>query len=175
MKRKRILYTLIILSIIATGAAFGYFSVYRQVQYNLGERLYLGRAYEDSARKFRALGDFKDSRNLYIRSLYRTGDRYYQSYNYLLAIRAFEELASILPGTVVLVTDAYYMMAITEGYARRYEKALELLSALKGYAKSNQLMEAARNRNHAVFVNELRNHVPPLNFQEVMRLYLDSR
>jgi tetratricopeptide (TPR) repeat protein len=175
MKIRTIRNTIITLVVIAAAAAFSYYVVIRPVQYNLGEKYYQSRVYDESSRIFSKLGNYKDSRSLYIRSLYHLGTIYYGAYNYLDAITVFGELADTLPGTEVLVTDSYYMMAIMEGIAGRYDSCMEILAGLGGYEKSDLILEAARNQSRDVLLTEHRIHVIPLSFGEVVRIYLSEK
>ncbi|MFO7637652.1 MAG: hypothetical protein R6W96_10145 [Clostridia bacterium] len=175
MKNRTIRNTIITLVVIAALAAVSYIVVIRPVQYNLGEKYYQSRVFDESSRIFSKLGNYKDSRSLYIRSLYHLGTMYYGAYNYLDAIAIFEELAGTLPGTEVLITDSYYMMAIMEGIAGRYDSCLDILAGLGGYAKSDLMMESARTKDRDALLTEYRIHVIPLSFGEVVRIYLSEQ
>ncbi|MCK5811554.1 MAG: hypothetical protein KAG94_01525 [Clostridiales bacterium] len=168
--------TMITLLIIAIVVSFSYFVVIRKINYNLGERYYLARIYPDAIKKLKPLGNYQDSKSLYIRSLYRQGELFYFTYNYKMAIDNFEELAIILPETKILVTDAIYMMAVHEGVNKRYASCITILkNNCYGYAKYYELLDAARAEYNKAFVLEHRNHVIALNYREVIGYYLNSK
>ncbi|MBN2851915.1 MAG: hypothetical protein JXQ23_04180 [Clostridia bacterium] len=174
-KPKYLRNSIIVLLIIAVVASFSYFVIIRKVNYNLGESYYLARLYEDAIIKLKPLGNYQDSRSLYIRSLYRQGEIYYESTNYMMALEKFEELKDILPETDLLITDTKYMMAVLEGVNQRYDESERLLNELDGYAKCNELIEAAKSTSVEPFITENRNHVIAMDFKSVIELYLNSK
>lgn len=174
-KPKYLRNTVIIILIIAVVASFSYFVVIRRVNYNLGENYYLARLYEEAIGKLEPLGNYKDSKSLYIRSLYRLGELYYESTNYVKAMETFEKLQEVLPDTDLLLTDTKYMMAVLEGVNQRYDDSILLLEELDGYSKCNELMAAAKEANVDPFITEHRNHVLAMDFKSVIELYLNSK
>lgn len=168
--------TIVTILIVAIVCSFSYFVVIRKINYNLGERYYLARLYPDAIKKLKPLGNYQDSKSLYIRSLYKQGELFYFTYNYTMSIDNFEELALILPETEILVMDAKYMMAVHEGVNQRYDECIAILKeCCVGYANYSVLLDAARAGYNKAFVLEHRNHVIALDYAEVIGYYLNSK
>jgi len=174
-KPKYIRNAILSLLIIAIISTLSYFIVVRQINYNLGERYYVTKLYPDAIKKLKPLGDYKNSKSLYIRALYKQGLSYYNSYNYLLALESFEELALILPETTPLIDDTNYMMALQEGVNEHYDTCISILESLSGYEKSEQLIKDAMNKKHESFVNEHRTHAIVYTFKDVVDFYLNNK
>jgi len=169
---RNILITILIIALVST---LSYFLVIRTVNYNLGEDYYLARLYPDAIKKLEPLGDFKDSKSLYIRSLYKQAEIYYVSYDYLNAIDYYTQLAQILPDTSILIQDSMYMMAILEGLNERYDECVLLLNKIEDYKSYQEAFEAANNKDNAFFVFEHRTHIKSLSYKEVISFYLNSK
>ena len=172
---KHIRNILIIIIIVTTIASLSYFTVIRTVKYNLGEDYYLAHLYQDAINKLKPLGNYKDSKSLYIRSLYKQADIYYSAYDYINAIPYYEKLSVILPETNILIADTIYMMAILEGVNERYEQCLVLLNDIKDYNNYNIVLKAIEEKNNAFFVTEHRTHIRSIDYKTVISYYLNSK
>ena len=174
-KPKHIRNIIIIILIVAAIASFSYFTVVRTVNYNLGEDYYLARLYDDAISKLEPLGNYKDSKSLFIRSLYKQADIYYSAYDYISAMPYYEKLATILPETNILIDDTIYIMAILEGVNERYDECLLLLNDIKNYDNYNIALKAAEEKNNAFFVTEHRTHIRSIDYKTVISYYLNSK
>jgi len=174
-KPKYIRNIIIFLLFITIVSLLSYFIIIRQINYNLGERYYITKLYPDAIKKLKPLGDYKSSKSLYIRALYKQGLSYYNSYNYLLALESFKELSIILPETSALINDTNYMMALQEGINEHYDECIIILTTLSGYEKSNQLIKDANNKKHESFVIEHRTHVIIYTFKDIVDFYLNNK
>lgn len=173
-KRKILKPLIITIIIVALLASFTYFVVIRKVNYNLGERYYLGKLYPEAIQKLKPLGDYDNSYSLYIRSLYRQGKQYFDSYNYILAIKYFEDLAVELPGTQPLVDDCKFMMAVTEGAFGRFGECLIMLNKFDDFPDYDRIMEAAVNRDQDFFIFEYKTHRITMELKDVINVYINK-
>ncbi len=99
-------------------------------------------SYDDAYNAFIALGDFSDSADKAVDTLYRKGKKLIEDDAYLDAVKTFEKIESY-KDSKELIKESNYLYAISSFDSGKYEKAVDYFRLIKEYKDvKKRLLEA---------------------------------